>query len=588
VVESELNRNNRGPEINQPERKIPFRKTSEKLRHAMNSILKKLLTLAIAGALLAACNEAHVGDAIVDVPAVDPYGNELGSIQFPVSCNEQAIPMMERSLALLHHMTYTGAEAEFSRAIKADPQCALAYWGVAMSYIHPLWNDPPSEERLVKGLELLRQAESIENKTEREAGYIDSALAYYDGALGRREAESLVLFRDAWEVVYRQNPADIEAAAFYSLSLKAAADKTDQTQKDSAMSGAIAEQILSLVPDHPAGHHYIIHAYDSPSFAEQALAVARNYSEVAPEVPHALHMPTHIFTRLGYWDDSIAMNVRSAVAAEGSSGGEFVSSQMLHAQDYLVYAHLQKGNESLAQEVLTSAAQLQGPWDNNARGAAAYALAAMPARYALERRDWAAAAQNAARSPETFPWSDGFVAFEAISWFGRGLGAAMNNEVDTAQESIAELQRIKDLLDRKDDAYWSGQVAIQLKSIEAWIAYNTGETGRGLELMGEAASLENQTFKHPITPGEILPANELYGDMLLSAGNPEAALLAYRSSLERSPNRFNSLYGAAMAADAMGDTEAAASYFGQLVEMTKGSVVDWPRLKTARDYLALR
>jgi hypothetical protein len=554
----------------------------------MNSILKKLLTLAITGALLTACNEAPVGEAVVDLPAIDPYGNELGSIQFPVSCNEQATPMMERSLALLHHMTYTGAEAEFSRAIKADPQCALAYWGVAMSYIHPLWNDPPSEERLVKGLELLRQAESIENKTEREAGYIDSALAYYDGALGRREAESLVLFRDAWEEVYRQNPADIEAAAFYSLSLKAAADKTDQTQKDSAMSGAIAEQILSLVPDHPAGHHYIIHAYDSPSFAEQALAVARSYSEVAPEVPHALHMPTHIFTRLGYWDDSIAMNVRSAVAAQGSTGGEFVSSQMLHAQDYLVYAHLQKGNESLAQEVLTSAAQLQGPWDKNARGAAAYALAAMPARYALERRDWAAAAQNAARSPETFPWSDGFVAFEAISWFGRGLGAAMNNEVETAQESIAELQRIKELLDRKDDTYWSGQVAIQLKSIEAWMAYKTGETGRGLELMSEAASLENQTFKHPITPGEILPANELYGDMLLNAGNPEAALLAYRSSLERSPNRFNSLYGAAMAADALGDTEAAASYFGQLVEMTKGSVVDWPRLKTARDYLALR
>ena len=554
----------------------------------MYPTIKKLLFLTTVGALLTACNEAPVGEAIVDQPTIDPYGNELGSIQFPVSCNERATPMMERSLALLHHMTYTGAEAEFSRAIKADPQCALAYWGVAMSYVHPLWNDPPSEERLVKGLELLRQAESIENKTEREAGYINSALAYYDGALGRREAESLVLFRDAWEEVYRQNPEDIEAAAFYSLALKAAADKSDKTEKDAAMSGAIAEQILTQVPDHPAGHHYIIHAYDSPSFADQALAVARNYSEVAPEVPHALHMPTHIFTRLGYWNDSIAMNVRSAVAAEDSTGGEFVSSQMLHAQDYLVYAHLQKGNESAAREVLASAAQLQGPWDNNARGAAAYALAAMPARFALERRDWAAAAQNPARSPDTFPWSDGFVAFEAISWFGRGLGAALNNEFDTAQESLVELQRIKDLLDQNADAYWSGQVAIQMKSIEGWLAYNSGETGQGLELMGEAANLEDQTFKHPITPGEILPANELYGDMLLDAGNPEAALVAYQSSMERSPNRFNGLYGAALAADALGDTGTAASYFSQLVEMTDGAVVDWPRLETAREYIAIQ
>ena len=554
----------------------------------MYPMTKTLLSLVGAVLLLVACKQEPGSKAVVEQPVIDPYGNELGSIQFPVSCNDRATPIMERSLALLHHMTYTGAEAEFSRAIKADPQCALAYWGVAMSYVHPLWNDPPSDKRLVKGLELLRKAKSIDNKTGRETGYINSALAYYDGALDRREAESLVLFRDAWEKVYRQNPDDIEAAAFYSLALKAAADKSDQTQKDSAMSGAIAEQILTLVPDHPAAHHYIIHAYDSPSFAGQALAVARNYSEVAPEVPHALHMPTHIFTRLGYWDDSIAMNVRSAVAAESSTDGEFVSSQMLHAQDYLVYAHLQKGNESGAREVLASAAQLKGPWDKNARGAAAYALAAMPARYALERRDWNAAAQNEARSPSGFPWVDGFVAFEAISWFGRGLGAALSDEPDTAQESIAELQRIKRILDQKSDVYWSGQVTIQLKSIEAWLAYNSGETSQGLELMREVAELEDQTFKHPITPGEILPANELYGDMLLDAGNPRAALVAYQSSMERSPNRFNSLYGAAMAADALGDTETATGYFGQLVEMTKGTTADWPRIKTAREYLAMQ
>jgi len=521
------------------------------------------------------------GSAIADI-----YGNELGSIQFPVSCNALATPIMERSLALLHHMTYTGAEAGFSTAIKADPQCALAYWGVAMSYVHPLWNDPPSEERLLRGLELLNKAADIPGTSKREAAYISSTLAYYEGATQRREPESLALFRDAWEQVYRAYPDDIEAAAFYALSLMGAADKNDKTQADYSRAGALVENVLTQVPDHPAGHHYVIHAYDSPAFASQALLVARNYSEVAPEVPHALHMPTHIFTRLGYWDDSIAMNDRSAIAAEQSASGEFTSSQMLHAQDYLVYAHLQKANEASALQVLASASELQGPWDKNARGAAAYALAAMPARLALERRDWAAAAKIKARQPESFPWAEDYLAFEAISWFGRGLGAARALQADVANQSIAELEKIRQVLVQNNDGYWSMQTEIQLKSVQAWLAYGQGETADGLSLMKQAAELENQTFKHPITPGEILPANELYGDMLLDSGNPEVALAAFRHSMDRSPSRFNSLFGAAKAADALGDTETAAAYFGEIVAMTNGANVDWPRLKLARDYVA--
>jgi len=561
----------------------------------MNSALRTLAAFPAAFALLAACdNPSNTVSAPPDAgqvsaeeakPLAHQYGNELGTIEFPVSCKEQAIPIMERSLALLHHMTYTGAEAEFSKAIKADPDCALAYWGVAMSYIHPLWNDPPSEERLARGLGLLNKAADMAGKTEREAGYISSALAYYDGASGRPEIESLILFRDAWEQVYRNYPEDIEAAAFYSLALMGAADKTDQTLTDYAQAGLLVEEVLTKVPDHPAGHHYVIHAYDSPSFASQALTVARNYSEVAPEVPHALHMPTHIFTRLGFWDDSIAMNDRSALAAENSSGGEYTSSQMLHAQDYLVYAHLQKANEAGANEVLTMTSSLEGPWDKNARGAAAYALAAMPARYALERRDWAGAAKLEARQPESFPWSDNYAAFEAISWFGRGLGAARGGQSQVARDAMIELSRLRDELQEDGQDYWVTQLEIQLKSIEAWNAYKQGETENGLQLMQEAASLENSTFKHPITPGEILPANELLGDMLLDAGKAEAALAAYRHSMDRSPSRFNSLFGAAMAADSSGDSEAAAAYFGAIVDMTKGAEVDWPRLHTAREYL---
>jgi tetratricopeptide (TPR) repeat protein len=516
---------------------------------------------------------------------VNQYGNELGTIEFQVSCNEQATPVMQRGLALLHHMTYSGAEAEFSRAIKADSDCALAYWGVAMSYIHPLWSDPPSEERLVSGLNLLNKAADMPGKTAREAGYIAAALAYYDGASQRREPESLVRFRDAWEQVYRNYPEDIEAAAFYSLALMGAADKTDQTLADYAQAGLLVEEVLTRVPDHPAGHHYVIHAYDSPAFANQALMVARNYSEVAPEVPHALHMPTHIFTRLGFWEDSIAMNNRSAEAARASTGGEFTSSQMLHAQDYLVYAHLQKASEAGALGVLASAATLQGPWDMNARGAAAYALAAMPARFALERRDWAEAARIEARRPVSFPWSDNYAAFEAISWFGRGLGAARDGQPQVAMAAMDELERLRKVLQEAGQAYWVMQVEIQLKSVRAWNAYTQGETGMGLQLMQEAAAMENSTFKHPITPGEILPANELHGDMLLDAGNVEAALTAYIHSMDRSPNRFNSLYGAGTAAASLGDSDAAAAYFQTIVSMTEGADVNWPRLKAAREYV---
>jgi tetratricopeptide (TPR) repeat protein len=558
----------------------------------MNSSAKAVLTSLIAFSFVTACErtvETEVSQAEVDNTGASTayqYGSELGSTEFSVSCNETARPIMDRSLALLHHMTYTGAEAEFSKAIKADPNCALAYWGVAMSWVHPLWNDPPSEDRLVKGLELLNKAADLPNTTAREAGYISAALAYYDGASSRREPESLVLFRDAWETVYRDNPDDIEAASFYALALMGGADKSDKTLADYARAGLIVEDVLTRVPDHPAGHHYVIHAYDSPAFASQALMVARNYSEVAPEVPHALHMPTHIFTRLGFWDDSIAMNERSAIAANESTGGEFTSSQMLHAQDYLVYAHLQKTNEAGAGEVVDYASQLQGPWDKNARGAAAYALAAMPARFALERRDWAGAAALEARQPESFPWSDDYAAFEAIAWFGRGLGAAIDGQSEVARLAVDELNRLKDALVQTSQTYWVTQLDIQVNSINAWNAYSQGDNELALTYMQRAVELENSTFKHPITPGEILPANELYGDLLLELGQAEAALAAYQHSMERSPGRFNSLFGAASAADAMGDTDTAGVYFGSIVEMAAGSEVDWPRLRMAREYLS--
>lgn len=515
----------------------------------------------------------------------DDYGQRLGTVEFPVSCNAQAEALMQRGLALLHHMTYAGAELDFSNAMRADPGCALAYWGVAMSYVHPLWSDPPSARRLERGLELLRQAQSLEGTTPRESAYIEATLAYYEGAGARPESESLDLFRDGWEAVYREFPEDIEAASFFALAHMATADKSDKTLSKQAEAGAVAEQVLARVADHPAAHHYIIHAYDNPRFAEQALEVARNYSGVAPEVPHALHMPTHIFTRLGLWDDSIAMNARSSAAAEKSAHGEYVSAHMLHADDYLVYAHLQKGNEQAARAINERDLGLQGPFGENAIGASAYALAAMPARIALEKRDWAEGAQIVPRRPEAFPWSDDFAEFEAISWFGRGIGAARSSQAGIALEALDELRQLNSVLTEKGKAYWSTQVEIQIQSVAAWLAFAGGDVDTGLAIMHTAAELENSTDKHPITPGELLPANELYGDMLLDAGQYEAAITAYRASLARSPNRFNSLYGVGAAAAAMGDEATATAYYGRLAEMTADARADWPRLQTARAWM---
>ena len=278
------------------------------------------------------------------------------------------------------------------------------------------------------------------------------------------------------------------------------------------------------------------------------------------------------------------MNDRSAVAAKDSTSGEFTSSQMLHAQDYLVYGYLQKADEENALKVMRGASVLDGPWDKNARGAAAYALAAMPARVALEKRDWTSAASLTPRQPETFPWSEEFAAFEAIAWFARGLGSARDGQNETAIDSVTELQQLKSGLEESGQAYWAMQLEIQIHCIQAWNTYTQGDADSGLKLMAKAAALESRTFKHPITPGELLPASELYGDMLLDAGNAEGALEAYRKSMNRSPGRFNSLYGAAMAADALGDTETAAAYFASIVEMTDGSDADWPRLIAAREH----
>jgi tetratricopeptide (TPR) repeat protein len=493
---------------------------------------------------------------------------------------------MERGVALLHHMTYAGARRVFEAAKEANPDCALAYWGIAMTYVHPLWLDPPTEEELKLGLDLLELAKTRGQKTKRERAYIAVLEAYYENALERDERARLASYDQAWERVHREFPDDLEAASFYALAHLATAKSKDKSYRTQKEAGAIVEKVLAQIPDHPGAHHYIIHAYDFPGLADRALEVARNYGKVAPEVPHALHMPSHIFTRLGLWQESIDWNRRSAAAAWKNKVDGAITIHYPHALDYLTYAYLQQAQDEKAKEIMEMVLSLSGPfYDLNAE-ASAYALAAIPARWNLERQQWAAAANLKPREPSSFHWGDRFAAFEAITHFARALGAARSGNTIAAQRALKELGTLHDIVAQKS-AYWANQIEILQLSARAWLSLEGGKQGEALRLMQLAAGLEASTEKYPVTPGEVLPARELLGDMLLELERPAEALAEYEAALERSPNRFNSLYGAGRAAELAGNKKKATAYYQKLLEVSAQANTIRPRLQHARRFLVV-
>jgi len=488
------------------------------------------------------------------------YGDELGTVRFPGSCSDATRRQASRGLALLHHMTYEGARAAFTAATEADPDCAMGYWGRAMSYIHPLWSDPPSESDFEKGRALVNEALAKE-KTGREEAYISAVEAYYAPGWSRDEKANLAGFEEGWQRAHERFPEDPEAATFYALAHMATADPADKSYTKQKQAAKIAQEVLKRVPDHPGAHHYTIHAYDYPPLAEKALPVARSYGEIAPAVPHALHMPSHIFTRLGLWQESIAMNSRSAEAALKHPAGDKVSLHYPHALDYLAYAYLQRADDRKAEEILETIRNLEGPFQPHP--ASVYAFAAIPARAALERQHWSEAARLEPRQPENFPW-DRYPAMEAMTHFARALGAARSGDAQDAREALGRLVSLREQA-AASSAYWANQVEIQLMTARAWLGYAEGKQQQALERMRRAAEKESDTEKHPITPGEVLPARELLADMLLDMGRHQEAHEQYLKALERSPNRFNSLYGAGRAAELAGDDTRAAEYFGKLV-----------------------
>ena len=540
-----------------------------------------LLLLTVVGAACTPRSSAPSSGTTTAVIGLD--GQPLGSVRFPTSCSDDAQPGLQQGLALLHSMTYLEAERRFEDAARIDPECALAYWGQAMTRVHPLWPDVPSTDDMTTARRLLARATGVTHTSAREGAYVSALQAYLEGGPESREADRLARFLSGWQTVRDAHADDLEAKLFYALALMATADLSDTTYETLRSAGAVVEEVLAQIPDHPGGLHYVIHAYDVPPLAEQALSAARQYGETAPENSHALHMTSHIFTRVGLWPESITYNTRAAAAAIGRTPEGTVSMHYMHALDYLTYAYLQTADDRAANDVIQGLQTLEPPFQNHA--ATSYAFAAIPARVALERHDWRGAARLEARSPEGVLWEQ-YPNVVAITEFARALGAARSGDAATAEAAIAVLAGLQDRAEALPGKYdWGVQVAIQRTTAMAWVVYERGEVEQGLELMSQAARMEQGTEKNPVTPGAVLPATELYGDMLLEAHRWGEAGIQFDRALLRSPNRFNSLFGAGQAAERAGDADAAAVFYQTLVDNCTEAVGERPELEYARRVL---
>lgn len=507
----------------------------------------------------------------------------FGDVKFGLSCEEKVRADFNLATALLHSFEYSEAEKVFVKVIDADPKCLMAYWGVAMSNFHPLWA-PPTPEELQKGSQTVALARSLENNSEREKEYLEAIAVIYDGYDSISHGARVLRFEKAAELIYQQNPDDREAAIFYALALRAASDPADKTFVKQKKAGEILSAIFPDEPNHPGIAHYIIHTYDYPELAELALPAARKYSVIASSSAHAQHMPSHIFIRLGLWDEAIQSNINSVDAAKcyaEKTGIKGHWDQELHGIDYLVYAYLQQGRDEEARQQVAYVDSITEVFPNSLVDA--YSFAAVPARYAVERKDWKAAA-NLELKPANFPW-------EKFQWeqsnfhFGRLLGNVNLNNLNEANKELETLKAIHSKLSDQKRAYEANQVLIQIKAAEGCIQFAQGNKKEAVASMIASAEMEDATEKHPVTPGEIIPARELLGDLYMKMGDPAKALEAYQINIKRHPGRFNGIYGAALAAKKLGNTKVAAQYFQQLKDLSKPTGKERFELKEAEAFL---
>jgi len=472
-----------------------------------------------------------------------PVPEKLGSVTFATSCLPKVSHDFERAVALLHSFAYSASEKAFSDVAAADPSCAMAHWGIAMSYYHQMWS-PPGSGELSKGLVEVEQASRLHVRTARERQFIAAIAAYYRDYDHLKHTLRAKAYEDAMSAAAKSNPNDTEVQVFYALSLIATAPPEDKTHAKQKKASLILEPIYRKYPDHPGVAHYLIHDYDSAELAARGLGPARAYSKIAPSAPHALHMPSHIFTRLGLWDDSVASNIaaRAAARSQGDVGEE------LHAMDYLVYAYLQRGRQADAEEIVAALSSMGGLLGNDFK--VGYAATVMPIRLAVERGNWEAAA--AVRPlPESAP------NIGAIVFWARAVGNSRAGRPEAASDDIARLEASRRQLQDEGNGYWAAQTEVLATEAKAWQAAARSRADDAVQLLRQAADEEDAVEKLPLTPGPIVPAREQLGELLLTMNRSSEALKEFRAALIAAPGRRGALAGAAKAAELAGDAETA-------------------------------
>jgi tetratricopeptide (TPR) repeat protein len=510
----------------------------------------------------------------------------LGRVHFPTSCKPAVQPTFDRAVALLYSFGYDEARRGFESVAAQDTACGMAHWGVAMTYYHPIWAAPTPAE-FAAGRAAAGTAAKIGGPTDRERRYIEAIGAFYQED-GRDHGTRANAYRMAMEKLTTEFPSDDEAQVFFALSLLGTAPANDRAFAQQKRAAGILNRLLPKYPEHPGILHYIIHSFDVPQLATLALPAARAYAKVAPASPHALHMPSHIFTRLGLWDECITSNIDSAAAAKAlvaKTHPGAVSFDALHALDYLVYAYLQTGVDEKARSAVdevVAATKFDEP-----NFAAAYAKVAAPARYALERRDWTAA--TALQLPGGLPW-ERFAYARGITYFANALGASRTGDVAKARTAVSELGALHAALVKQPPPGpydWAGQVESMRLAAAGWVAFAEGRKDEAVGQLTAAAEKEEAVGKHPVTPGAVLPARELLGDLLLEMKRPQDALTAYERSLAEAPRRFNSLAGAVRAAELAGDSARAKRYSEELIALC-GASCKRSEAERARSVLAAR
>jgi tetratricopeptide (TPR) repeat protein len=525
-------------------------------------------SFAAAVAITAATGLSPMGPAL----GQDDTEKQFGTVHFATSCNETAQRRFDRAMRYQHSFWYQASKEIFDDVLKADPECGIAYWGIALSLLfNP--HAPPPAPNLPLGLAAIQKGKAVGAKTQRERDYIDALAVFYTDYDKMPHGARVQAYLKAMEALAQKYPDDDEAQIFYAITLNVAASPNDKTYSNQLKGAALLEPIFRRQPRHPGVAHYLIHLYDTPALAEKGLDAARRYAGIAPAAPHAQHMPSHIFTRVGAWNDSIASNIASARAAK--DGKDF--DEQLHAMDYMVYAYLQLARDQEARVVVDDMNAVIGT--NPDRFVGPYALAVAPARYALERGDWKGAAQLQVK-PSKFAYAD------AMTHFARALGAARSGNPEAARADVARLAELRETLRQAKDSYWAEQVDIQRQVATAWVLYAEGKYDDALKAMSAAADAEDKTEKHPVTPGVPTPARELLGAMLLDREMAREALAAFEATIKKEPNRFNAVAGAARAAERLGDNAKAKDYYQRLTSLANNAGTARPALVAAREFLA--